>query len=48
LNDLSTARTYDLLARSFGFEVVDRYRDDQSMFHHPVIWRGLTQDDVAC
>jgi lipopolysaccharide transport system ATP-binding protein len=48
LDNLSTARAYDLLARSFSFEVVDRYRDDRSMFHHPAIWTGLTQDDVAC
>jgi hypothetical protein len=37
-----------LLARSFTFEVVDRHRDDQSVFHHPATWTGLTQDDVAC
>jgi lipopolysaccharide transport system ATP-binding protein len=48
LNDLSTARAYDLLARSFSFEVVDRYRDDQSVFHHPAVWRGLVPDDLPC
>jgi lipopolysaccharide transport system ATP-binding protein len=48
LDNLSTAKTYDLLARSFTFEVVDRHRDDQSVFHHPARWSGLMQDYVAC
>lgn len=48
LNDLSTARAYDLLARSYSFEVVDRYRDDQSLFHHPAVWRGLSAGDLPC
>jgi len=39
LADLSTARYYDLLSRSFQFEVASRYKDDSSVFHHPATWQ---------
>ena len=38
LANLSTARFYDLLSRSFTFEVRDEFRDDPSLFHHPSHW----------
>ncbi len=41
LNDLSTARYYDLLSRSFEFKVVSEYGDDASLFHHPAKWERI-------
>lgn len=38
LKDLSTARYYDLLSRSFEFKVNGDYVDDGTLFHHPVKW----------
>lgn len=39
LNDLSTARYYDLLSRSFEFTVKGLYPDDNTVFHHPAKWQ---------
>jgi lipopolysaccharide transport system ATP-binding protein len=38
LNNLSTARYYDLLSRSFEFHVEGLYQDDTTLFRHPVNW----------
>jgi len=38
LKDLSNARYYDLLSRSFEFKVVGEYLDDTTVFHHPARW----------
>lgn len=38
LDNLPTARYYDLLARSFEFEVKSRYPADLSLLHHPCEW----------
>jgi len=38
LKQVSEARFYDLLSRSFEFKVVAEYRDDQSIFQHPATW----------
>lgn len=45
LNDLSTARYYDLLSRSFEFNVVSEHRDDASLFYHPAKWVKATEND---
>lgn len=46
LNDLSNARYYDLLSRSFEFKVISEYRDDASLFHHPSTWLS-SPDSIA-
>lgn len=38
LANLSSAVRYDILTRSFQFKVVDVYRDDMTLFHHPNVW----------
>lgn len=38
LQKLQNARYYDLLSRSFEFEVTSQDRGDQSLFHHPHEW----------
>lgn len=38
LNDLSTARYYDVLSRSFEFTVHGRYKIDETIFYHPATW----------
>lgn len=38
LNDLSTARYYDLLSRSFEFKVYGNPQGDSTLFHHPAKW----------
>jgi hypothetical protein len=38
LHDLSTAVYYDLLSRSFEFQVLAEYKDDQSLICHPCKW----------
>lgn len=38
LNDLSTARYYDLLSRSFDFRVEGHCHDDTTLFNHPAQW----------
>lgn len=38
LNDLSTARYYDLLSRSFEFKVYGNLPGDTTIFHHPARW----------
>ncbi len=38
LANLSSASYYDLLSRSFEFEVQSKYRDDMSLIHHPGSW----------
>jgi lipopolysaccharide transport system ATP-binding protein len=38
LRQLSSARFYDLLSRSFQFRVFDELADDPSLFHHPGTW----------
>jgi lipopolysaccharide transport system ATP-binding protein len=43
LNNLSTARAYDLLSRSFEFNVIDKIEDDSTLFHHPAIWQTEVQ-----
>jgi lipopolysaccharide transport system ATP-binding protein len=45
LNDLSTARYYDLLSRSFEFNVSGGYKDDQSIIHHPADWTLLSNSN---
>jgi lipopolysaccharide transport system ATP-binding protein len=44
LSDLTTARYYDLLSRSFEFNIETEYQDDLTLFNHPAQWVGL---DVA-
>ena len=44
LANLGDAKCYDLLSRSFGFEVVGRYLDDMTLFHHPADWREVVSD----
>ena len=41
LHDTSTAKAYDLLSRSFQFDVVEPYRDDSSLLHPPSVWTTL-------
>lgn len=41
LNDMSSARYYDLLSRSFEFKVDADYPDDVTLFNHPARWLGL-------
>lgn len=38
LDDLSTAQYYDLLSRSFNFEVKGFSKEDTTLFRHPVRW----------
>ena len=42
LHNLSTARYYDLLSRSFEFEVKGHYLVDETIFYHPVTWGPIT------
>jgi len=46
LASLSSAVRYDTLARSFQFKVVDIYRDDLTLFHHPSVWGFVSNDGV--
>ena len=39
LNYLSSARYYDLLSRSFEFHVQGHYKEDNTLFYHPVKWQ---------
>jgi hypothetical protein len=39
LENLSAAKPYDLLSRSFEFRVRSSFSDDPSLFRHPAIWR---------
>ena len=39
LNDLTTARYYDLLSRSFEFKVIEKYKNDSTLFYHPATWK---------
>lgn len=48
LNDMSSARAYDLLSRSFKFTVLDNYPDDQSIFHHPSKWEYEVETEEVC
>ncbi len=41
LHDLSTARYYDLLSRSFEFEVKGHYLVDDTIFYHPANWETI-------
>lgn len=38
IENLSTSKFYDLLSRSFKFDVTSKIPDDQSLLHHPSIW----------
>jgi len=38
IEDPSSAEFYDLLSRSFNFEVISQIRGDESLIHHPNIW----------
>lgn len=38
LHNTETAKAYDLLSRSFQFDVVGPYRNDTSLFHPPSVW----------
>lgn len=38
LENVTSAKYYDLLSRSFEFKIIDANRDDQSKFHHPATW----------
>jgi len=38
LNNVASAKAYDLLSRSFEFKVSDEFIDDPSVFHHPAKW----------
>ncbi|KTD49531.1 ABC transporter of LPS O-antigen [Legionella rubrilucens] len=44
LYDLSTATYYDLLSRSYQFEVKGKYKDDCTLFYHPAEW-CISEDD---
>jgi lipopolysaccharide transport system ATP-binding protein len=48
LNNVRTARFYDLLARSFQFRVAGPHRDDESVFFHPANWSEVDAMDEAC
>ena len=41
LNDRASAQWYDLLSRSFQFEVMKPLEYDPTLFHHPARWDGL-------
>lgn len=43
LHDLSTARYYDLLSRSFDFSVKSKLKDDATVIHHPAVWISSNQ-----
>lgn len=47
LNDLSTATYYDLLSRSYQFEVKGKYKDDCTLFHHPAEWHIKKDEESA-
>ena len=38
IEDPSSAEFYDLLSRSFKFEVISQIRGDESLLNHPSIW----------
>lgn len=44
LNDMSTARYYDLLSRSYEINVQAIYNSDTSLIHHPVNW--ISKSDI--
>lgn len=48
LNNLSDARYYDLLSRSFEFKVEGYYNDDDSLFYHPAEWITNDISDATC
>lgn len=48
LHDLSTARYYDLLSRSFELEVRGRYNLDESIFYHPASWAVENSSLLKC
>ena len=45
LDNLKTAKWYDLLSRSFSFEVINHYPDDASIFMHPSEWKSFVNND---
>jgi homopolymeric O-antigen transport system ATP-binding protein len=45
IKDLSTARYYDLLSRSFEIEVSAPTKDDSTLFYHPSEWKLLPSDE---
>jgi hypothetical protein len=47
LNDLSTAIHYDLLSRSFEFQVIAPHRDDTSLLYHPAEWKFKETESVS-
>ena len=47
LHDLSTARYYDLLSRSFEFKVQNIYAIDETVFTHPSSWQPVELADKA-